>query len=133
MRRVLLIAALLLSGCAGAKYAMDNYSKVKPLAFTSQTGKGFRVYDKPSESRMMITPTIGSAMGGGAVNGATFGAVNPAASEVIYRDAAEEYLASTGRTCRALDISLILDPQYEVRYQCQATMSATNEPLSPGS
>lgn len=130
---IALIALLALVGCAGAKYAMDNYAKVKPVPFTASTGKGFRVYDKPAENRLMITPTIGASMGGGAVKGATFGAVNPSASEVVFRDASEEFLASTGRTCRALDIALVIDPQYEVRYECEATAVAPTSPPLPES
>jgi hypothetical protein len=40
-------------------------------------------------------------------------------AEVVYRDAAEAFLASKGRTCRVNDISLVFEPQYEARYQCE--------------
>lgn len=108
-----------LSGCAGAQYAMDNYGKVKPVAFRSpSSGGGYRIFDKPEENRLMITPTIGASLGGGALKGATFGAVNVLNSEAAYRQAAEEFTKSTGRTCRAESVSLVIDPQYEVRYSC---------------
>jgi hypothetical protein len=67
----------------------------------------------------MITPTLGASFGGGVVKGATFGAYNPMNAEVVYRDAAEAFLASKGRTCRVNDISLVFEPQYEARYQCE--------------
>lgn len=113
------VIAVALSGCAGANYAMQNYSKVDVKSFTSSSGSTFRIYDKPLENRMMITPSIAASFGGGAVKGATFGAYNPSNSEVVYRDAAEQYLKSTGRTCSARDVSLIFDPQYEIRYECK--------------
>lgn len=117
-----------LAGCAGAQYALDHYGKVKPVAFRSpSSGTGYRIYDKPTEGRLMITPTIGASFGGGAVKGATFGAVNVLNSEAAYRMAAEEFTKSTGRTCRADSISLVIEPQYEVRYSCEATAPQSPE------
>ncbi|MGK8640342.1 hypothetical protein [Brucella anthropi] len=111
--------ALALTGCAGVNYAMTHYSGVPVKSFTASTGSDYRIYDKPTENRLMITPSIAASMGGGAIKGATFGAYNPSNSEVVYRDAAEEYLKSTGRSCSVRDITLVLEPQYEARYECK--------------
>lgn len=100
-------------------YAMTNYSGVPIENFSSSTGSSFRIFDKPKENRLMITSSISAALGGGAVRGATFGAVNTLNSEVVYRQAAEEYLKSGGRNCTLTSISFIIDTQYEVRYNCE--------------
>jgi hypothetical protein len=106
---------------------MQNYSGVTVQQFKAKTGSSFRIFDKPAENRLMITSSIGDALGSGAVQGATFGAIRPSSAAVVFRDAAEEYLASTGRTCTTRDTTLIIDPQYEVRYEC----SAASEPPIP--
>lgn len=110
----------LLAGCAGMNYALEHYRNVPVQHFTASSGSSFRVYDKPAENRLMIAASIGSAMGGGLARGATFGAAG-GSSAVVFRDASEEYLRSTGRDCRAADIALVVEPQYEVRYDCSAT------------
>lgn len=116
-----MMSALLsvLAGCAGAQYAMSNYKGVKVETFKSTTGRTFRIFDKPTENRLMITPTVGGALGHGAAKGLTFGA-SGASPAVIYRDGAAEYLAAAGRSCTIKDTTLIADPQYEVRYDCAA-------------
>lgn len=121
MKSVVLTIAMLvgISGCAGANYAIKHYASVSPKGYTS-SGSSFRIYDKPAESRLMITPSIGAAMGGGAIKGATFGIVNNLNGEALYRNAANEYLTSTNRTCTIQNISLILKPQYEVHYSCES-------------
>lgn len=125
---IVLGAVLTLTSCAGAKYAIDHYASVKPISFRStEQAKVYRIYDKPHESRMMITPSIGASIGGGAVKGATFGALNTMNSEVGYRNAAEEFLLSTGRACRATDIALVIEPQYEIRYTCAPTAPQSPE------
>lgn len=119
MKHLAVGCALLVSGCAGVDYAMKNYGGVPIETFRASTGSQFRIFDKPSEHRMMITPSIAASVRGGAVSGLTFGVANPANVEVVFRDAAEEYLASTGRRCRSRDITKIVDPQYEIRYECE--------------
>lgn len=115
------LVCVTLSGCAGASYAIDNYGKVKPELWTSpSTNKAYRVYDKPAENRMMITLSIGGAAAQGAGQGITFGLADTRTPQVVYQDAAIEWLYTKGRTCVATTTSLILEPQYEVRYNCDA-------------
>jgi hypothetical protein len=120
-------STILLVGCAGMQYAMDNYTGVPVQQFTASSGAHYRIFDKPKENRLMITPSLAAAAGGGAVQGLTFGAVNPASAAVVFRDAAQEYLATTGRTCETKDTTLVVNPQYEVRYQC-STLSSSGPP-----
>ncbi|MFC3326177.1 hypothetical protein [Mesorhizobium cantuariense] len=113
----LILVAAGLSGCAGMKYAMDNYTGIKPLSYTSPTQKtSYLVYDKPAESRLMITSSIANAMGQGALTGLTM--MNTTPPEILFEQAAVEYLASTGRTCVSKKAFLIVQPQFEVQYDC---------------
>jgi hypothetical protein len=102
----------LLAGCGGGlSYALDNYKGTKPVKF-SDAGQKFRVFDKPSEKRLMITPSIGSA----ALQGATFG--SSATPEMTYQAAAQAYVTATGRNCKMGDMRLIVEPQWETFYTC---------------
>lgn len=137
-RRLSLIALLCLTGCGGGiSYAMQNYGGITPVRFEygeearATTGGSagittgaphFRIFDKPGENRLMITPSLGAAAGQGFVTGLTFGIARPRTAEVIFRDVAVAYLASTGRHCEALSTDLIIEPQYEVKYRCDSTM-----------
>jgi hypothetical protein len=116
MRKGLLVAAVgfgLLAGCSGMSYAIENYQGTKPVQY-SYSGKTFRIYDKPIDGRIMITPTIGAAM----AQGATFGAA--ATAEMTYEKAAQAYLDSTNRVCTVGDMKLIVQPQWETFYTCDA-------------
>jgi hypothetical protein len=120
MRRLFCVAALagLLSGCAGLNYAMENYKGVEVQNVEYQ-GHPWRVFDKPAENRMMVTPSIGRAMGLGAVSGITLGAASPDLPKPEIQGAAEAWLIKTGRTCQITDGYVIANPQWEFKYTCQ--------------
>jgi hypothetical protein len=50
--------------------------------------------------------------------GATFGAA--ATAEMTYEKAAQAYLDSTNRVCTVGDMKLIIQPQWETFYTCDA-------------
>jgi len=111
-KKVIVGAALLsLAGCSGMSYAVQNYQGISVERFTYASQK-FRIFDKPAENRLMITPSIGAAMG----QGATFGGA--ATAETTYQKAAQAYLDSTGRNCKAADMKLVVQPQWETFYTC---------------
>lgn len=138
---IIAAGAIALTGCQGMKYAMDNYrdTKVQSYLFVPNDGKPrysetaidsmghtrqvdramtYRIFDKPDENRLMITPSLGASAGMGFAKGLTFGAVSAGPSPAAMREAAGGFLASTGRTCTADQIDLVAEPQYEVRYTC---------------
>jgi len=121
MKKIVCIAALLtLTSCAGAKYAMDNYSGVEMVGWTSPTTKtSFLVYDKPAENRMMISLGVGESAMQGLGKGLTLGAADTRTPEGAFQAAALEWLALQGRTCTATKAFVIIEPQYEVQYTCQ--------------
>ena len=114
MRKPIIISIIsfgLMSGCSGMSYAIENYSGLKPVPFVA-AGQTFRIFDKPAEGRLMITPSIGAA----ALQGATFGGA--ATAEMTYQIASQAYLDSTGRKCTAGDMKLVIQPQWETFYKC---------------
>lgn len=113
------IGALSLAGCASYNYAIDEYGGV-PVASYEYQGNTYRVFDKIASSKLMITPSIGSAAGDGFVKGLTLGLVDTGVPQPVFRAAAEGYLASKGRKCTVDAGQLIMKPQWEFRYQCAA-------------
>jgi hypothetical protein len=114
-------AALMLSGCASANYVMSEYSGVQLKHFEMAEGQTYRVFDKPEANKLMITPSLDRAAGAGFVSGLTFGAV-PAQDNLgpkpEYERASLAYLASTGRTCRLIDGYIVIQGQWEFKYDC---------------
>lgn len=113
-----LVLVLALSGCAGMNYAMENYTGV-PVTPFKYGGDTYRVFDKPNEDRLMITPSAGKAASVGAVKGITLGLSGPMTVEADYRKVTQAYLDSTGRKCTILKGSLVVQPQWEFDYQCK--------------
>lgn len=128
---VLAAAALALASCGGVNYAVNNYSGVKAEIWTSPSiGTGFRIYDKPSENRLMIALDLGGAALQGFGKGITLGAADTRTPEIIYQDAAIEWLAAKGRSCIATNTFLVLEPQYEVRYECSPPETGGSPPAA---
>jgi len=119
--QVLLAMGLLLwTGCSGFDYAMETYGDTPPVAFTSQ-GKAWRIFDKPGDRIMMITPSLGDVAGAGMAEGLTLGTIGDQTAPVThFRQAASDYLASTGRRCSITSTREVVDPQWEFTYECTA-------------
>lgn len=108
---IAIVSLLSLTACSGMSYALDNYSGVD-VQKTSYMGQEFRVFDKPEEQRLMITPSVGRAI----TQGATFGAA--ATAEMTYQMAAQSFLDLSGRDCTVGDMKLVVQPQFETFYSC---------------
>jgi hypothetical protein len=116
---LLAISLLCFAGCSGVDYAMQTYGEVTPVSFLSR-GTSWRIFDKPEDQIMMVTPSIGDVVGAGIVEGITVGAIgNQTAPVTHFRLAASEYLTSTGRTCTITSTREVVDPQWEFTYECR--------------
>lgn len=67
-----LLACLLFASCGSMKYVMDEYTGVKIVKYEAPE-MTVRIFDKPEQGKLMITPTIGKAAALGAGQGVTFG------------------------------------------------------------
>jgi hypothetical protein len=111
-----MIVALFLSGCAGMDAAMEyNDVTVREMHFGGDT---WRIFDKPAEGRLMITPSMERAMGGGFLSGLTFGAADTDIPKPEYQRAVEAWLRMTKRRCTVLDGYKLIKPQWEFKYHC---------------
>lgn len=123
--RAIFISFFLLgvAGCANLDYINDQYGTV-PMVIYEHGDHPYRVFDRPAESRALISASLGAAMGNGFIRGATFGILNNNTSEPLMRDALSSFLTNTGRACKIHPGHLIAEPEWEFWYECSAVASA---------
>ena len=125
MRTLILgLTAMLLSACAYPQYVNDDYRYI-PLTNFAHENHTYRVFDKPSSGRLIITPSLATAVSDGVLRNVTFGRYNNRTERDVLEAAATAYLASLGRKCTITDGSLIYDPQWEFTYTCEVVYTAS--------
>lgn len=118
--RLLTAAAVLsLGACSGISYVLENYKGVEKQEIHVEGDDDYRIFDKPDAGRMMVTSSLSSAAGQGAVKGLFLGAVDASPPKPRFQKAAETFLTSTNRpNCRVTDGYLLVSPQWEFAYTC---------------
>ena len=101
-----------------------QYSSVKPVVFANG-GSTWRVYDKPDEGRLMITPTVADSAASGFIGGATLGvAGDPITGRSAgipqngFTAAASAWVKRHGASCEVTSGHLLVTPQWEYAYAC---------------
>jgi hypothetical protein len=120
------LAGLLLlsmSACAYPHYVNDDYRYI-PLTTFAHENRQFRIFDKPSSGKLIITPSLSTAVSDVVIRGATFGNYNNTVEQQSIEGAVKAYLASQGRRCTVTGSSLMYDPQWEFTYACEITYTA---------
>lgn len=117
-RLVAFASVTVLGGCAGVSYVQQKYQGMPPVEFVAQNGSNYRIVDNAQESRLLIGPGLAGTATQNFVKGFSTGTGLGVTPPVVFRDAAEEYLKSTGKRCETRDVTLVVDPYYEVRYKC---------------
>lgn len=116
--RAALVTTLILSGCAGVNYVQQKYQGLPSVEFVGTSGTNYRIVDNQAESRLLIGPGLAGTATQNFVKGFSTGSGLGVTPPVVFRDVAEEYLKSTGKRCETRDVTLVVDPYYEVRYKC---------------
>jgi hypothetical protein len=93
------------------------------FAFGSNT---YRIFDKPSAGKLVITPSLSSAMGTSVLRGVTFGTYGNALPQKKVEAAVVAYLRTSGRTCTTSAARSLGDPQWEFVYSCEMKYTAGN-------
>lgn len=118
MRRVLgVLLALGLSACAYPEYTNDDYRFI-PLTNFAYENNSYRIFDKPSAGKLVITPSLGVAMSDSVLRNVTFGRYNNTTSREKIEAAADAFLKKDGRQCAIVGGSMVYDPQWEFSYVC---------------
>lgn len=117
------LALLCLSACAYPEYVNDDYRYI-PLTTFAYDNRSFRIFDKPSAGKLIITPSLSTAMSDVMIRNATFGKYNNMTPQETLQTAVSAYLASLGRKCNITGSSLMYDPQWEFTYTCEIRYTA---------
>lgn len=126
----MLVVGLALGGCVAGPavdYMRAEYTGI-PVKLHTVGDDEYRVFDKPEANKLMITPSLSRAAGIGVVQGATYGASDQSHFTKPWAEAAADYLSSTGRSCKVVSTELLMNPQYEVKYDCSVLAAAPNNP-----
>lgn len=112
--------ALTVAACSipgeGLSYAMNNYRGVDPVS-VEIANTDWKIYDKPSQNRMMITTGTKTSTESGLKTGVQFGTSGyPFTTEQEFRPYADIWLAQKG--CKITDGRLVVPWQYEFDYAC---------------
>lgn len=117
MKNILaLIACLAITSCGNLNYVRHEYSGVKVVKHQAPE-MTVRIFDKPTDGKLMITPTLGKSAAMGAAAGSTLGIWTPGLDPFPMQQAAQHYLDSTGRKCTITSGRLLLRPQWEFLYR----------------
>ncbi len=119
-------AALLAAGltaCAYPHYVNDEYRYI-PLTTFAHDNRSFRIFDKPSAGKLVITPSLSTAVSDVVIRNATFGKYNNSVEVQSLSEAVIAYLAGQGRKCVITGSSLMYDPQWEFTYDCEVRYTA---------
>jgi len=116
-------AVLALTACAYPQYVNDEYRYV-PLTTFAHENQSYRIFDKPSAGKLVITPSLATAMSDSVIRNVTFDRYNNATAKEKLEGAVAAYLARQGRKCEVTGSSLIYDPQWEFTYTCEVKFTA---------
>lgn len=125
VKRIILVCLVSVAGCQSVKTAMEYDPQVHQVQMEDDT---YRVFEHPQRDRLMTTPSMGKIAGQGMAQGVTLGIAHIRTPEQRHEAAARRYLDDTGRAhCRISKGYLLVDPQYEFYFNCDAPLEpATN-------
>lgn len=125
MLRTLTLAVTLvaLGACAYPRYVNDDYRYI-PLTTFAYNNQSYRIFDKPSAGKLIITPSLATAVSDSVIRNVTFDEYNNTTTRETLQAAVAAYLANQGRKCEIKDGSLIYDPQWEFTYACEIKYTA---------
>jgi hypothetical protein len=120
-----MIMAAALGGCSSFSYLGESYGAMHAQIVTTKADT-WRVFDRAAESKILVQRNPGIAAAQGAVGSLGLNATNAAMPQPDYQEAAEAFLAQTGRSCRIKDGYLVVAPSWEFTYECGAGQGATS-------
>lgn len=117
--------AAVLGGCSSFSYLGETYGAMQAQTVTTKADT-WRVFDRAAESKILVQRNPGTAAGQGAVSSLGLNTTNAAMPQPDYREAAEAFLAQSGRSCRVTDGYLVVAPSWEFIYECKPGLGVPN-------
>lgn len=118
-----LVMATALGGCASFGYLGETYGAMQPQTITTKADT-WRVFDRAAENKILVQRNPGNTSTPGVAAGLGFNATNAAAPQPAYQEAAEAFLAQSGRNCKIKDGYLVVAPSWEFTYECDPAPTA---------
>jgi hypothetical protein len=118
-----LALTLALSACAYPQYVNDDYRYV-PLTTFAHENRSYRIFDKPSAGKLVVTPSFGMAVSDNVVRTVTFDRYHNKTAPELIEAAVAAYLMSNGRKCVITGGAQVYDPQWEFTYSCEIKTTA---------
>ena len=127
MRRIgaLIIMAAALGGCSSFSYLGETYGAMQAQVVTTKADT-WRVFDRTAESKILVQRNPDNAQG--VVGSLGLKAANAAMPQPDYQEAAEAFLAKSGRSCRIKDGYLVVAPSWEFSYECDPGPNVSGAP-----
>lgn len=116
---------LALVACSTPQHISDEYRDIPRTTFAFNNN-AYRIFDKPSAGKLVITPSVASAMSDSLLRNVTFGAYGNASPQASIEAAVAAYLANNGRKCATDSATLIRKPQWEFAYTCEIVYTTTD-------
>jgi hypothetical protein len=118
--------ALAAAGCATVSYLTENYGTAnKDGEVTLPNGTTYWIFENKTKPKMLVSTDAAQAAQMGMVAGLTFGGVSGAIPPPIFEQAAQQWLAQTGRAhCRLVGGYPIDRMYYEFNVACDPTSVA---------
>lgn len=118
-----LALAAALQGCAYPSYVNDEYRYI-PLTTFAYENQSYRIFDKPSAGKLVVTPSLTMAVSDSVIRNVTFDRYNNTTARETLEAAIVAYLERQGRKCEITGASLVYDPQWEFTYTCEIKYTA---------
>lgn len=118
-----LALALGISACAYPSYVNDEYRYI-PLTTFAHENQSYRIFDKPSAGKLVVTPSLTKAVSDNIIRSVTFDRYNNATERERLEAAVAAYLTSNGRKCTITSGAQVYDPQWEFTYSCEIKTTA---------
>ena len=125
MRFSIVAVALTLAACSAPQHISDEYRNTPRTNFTF-ADNAYRIFDKPSAGRLVVTPSVANAMSDSLIRNVTFGAYGNAAPQASIEAAVAAYLTSNGRKCATDSATRVGKPQWEFAYTCEIKFTTTD-------
>lgn len=115
--------AVAVQGCTYPQYVNDEYRYI-PLTTFAHENQSYRIFDKPSAGKLVVTPSLTTAVSDTVIRNVTFDRYNNATARETLQTAVAAYLERQGRKCEITGASLMYDPQWEFTYTCEIKYTA---------
>ena len=123
-RSITIALPIALAACSTPLHIGNEYRNVPRTTFAFE-GNTYRIFDKPSAGRLVVTPSVANAMSDSLIRKMTFGAYGNAVPKASMEAAVAAYLTSNGRKCATDSATLVRKPQWEFSYSCEIRYTAT--------